>query len=128
VTAIDYEVEYNNRARVPENPALMAGWARDSAAYRAQHPPRRLTYGPGSRNVIDLFEGGTAGHSSFTSMAATGRRLTGRPRATAPAASMATASAWRCRATTSAPMSRSPDIIGQMRAATCELAKLGRRW
>jgi arylformamidase len=51
----DYEVEYNNRARVPENPALMAGWARDAAAYRAQHPPRRLTYGPSPRHTIDLF-------------------------------------------------------------------------
>ena len=35
----------------------MAGWARDSAAYREQHPPRRLSYGPGERNFIDLFEG-----------------------------------------------------------------------
>ena len=31
---VDYEVEYNNRARVPENPGVMAGWARDAAAYR----------------------------------------------------------------------------------------------
>ena len=31
---VDYEVEYNNRARVPENPALIAGWARDAAAWR----------------------------------------------------------------------------------------------
>ena len=31
---IDYEVEYNNRARVPENPVLMAGWAKDAASYR----------------------------------------------------------------------------------------------
>ena len=31
---VDYEVEYNNRARVPENPVLMAGWASDAAAYR----------------------------------------------------------------------------------------------
>jgi arylformamidase len=53
---VDYEVEYNNRARVPEHPQLMAGWARDAAAYRAEHAPRRLTYGPGPRNVIDLFE------------------------------------------------------------------------
>jgi arylformamidase len=57
VSAVDYEVEYNNRARVPENPQLMAGWARDAAAYREAHAPRRLTYGPGSRNVIDLFTG-----------------------------------------------------------------------
>ena len=54
---LDYEVEYNNRARVPENPQVMAGWARDAAAYRETHPPRRLTYGAGDRNVIDLFVG-----------------------------------------------------------------------
>jgi arylformamidase len=57
VTGIDYEVEYNNRARVPENPALMAGWARDAAAYREQRAPRRITYGPGARHAIDLFAG-----------------------------------------------------------------------
>ena len=26
MAGIDYEVEYNNRARVLENPAIMAGW------------------------------------------------------------------------------------------------------
>jgi arylformamidase len=57
VTGIDYEVEYNNRARVPENPALMAGWARDAAAYREQCTPRRIAYGPGARHVIDIFAG-----------------------------------------------------------------------
>jgi arylformamidase len=57
VTGIDYEVEYNNRARVPENPAIMAGWARDAAAYRETHAPHRLTYGPGARHVIDVFAG-----------------------------------------------------------------------
>ncbi len=31
---IDYEAEYNNRARVPEHPGLIAGWAQDAAAYR----------------------------------------------------------------------------------------------
>ena len=54
---VDYEVEYNNRARVPENPALIAGWARDAASYRAQHTPRSMPYGPGARNKIDLFPG-----------------------------------------------------------------------
>lgn len=57
MAGIDYEVEYNNRARVPENPAIMAGWARDAAAYRAEHAPRRIAYGPGARNTIDLFSG-----------------------------------------------------------------------
>jgi arylformamidase len=57
VTAIDYEVEYNNRARVPEHPALMAGWARDAAAYRECHAPRVVRYGPGERHTIDFFAG-----------------------------------------------------------------------
>ena len=54
---VDYEVEYNNRARVPENPALIAGWARDAAAYRARQAPRLIRYGAGARNVIDYFPG-----------------------------------------------------------------------
>jgi arylformamidase len=54
---VDYEVEYNNRARVPENPALIAGWARDAAAYRERHVPRLVRYGAGARNVIDYFPG-----------------------------------------------------------------------
>ena len=57
MAGIDYEVEYNNRARVPENPALMAGWAKDAAAYREQRPLRSIAYGPGARNTIDLFAG-----------------------------------------------------------------------
>jgi arylformamidase len=61
VDDIDYEVEYNNRARVPENPAVMAGWARDAAAYRGQHAPRVIAYGPGARNTIDIFPGDNQG-------------------------------------------------------------------
>jgi arylformamidase len=61
VTGVDYEAEYNNRARVPENPALIAGWARDAAAYRAKHAPRSISYGPGARHVIDFFSGDREG-------------------------------------------------------------------
>jgi hypothetical protein len=61
VGAVDYEVEYNNRARVPENPKLMAGWVRDAAAYRDQHAPRTIAYGPGVRNTIDVFPGNDQG-------------------------------------------------------------------
>jgi len=57
LSGIDYEVEYNNRARVPEHPAVMAGWVRDASAYRESHPPRSIPYGAGGRNVIDFFEG-----------------------------------------------------------------------
>jgi arylformamidase len=57
VAKVDYEVEYNNRARVPENPVLMAGWASDAAAYREQHAPQSIAYGPSARNTIDFFPG-----------------------------------------------------------------------
>ena len=52
---VDYEVEYNNRARVPENPHLMAVWARDAAAYREKHAPQPIRYGPAARHVVDFF-------------------------------------------------------------------------
>jgi arylformamidase len=61
VADIDYEVEYNNRARVPENPALMAGWARDAAAYRGHHAPDVVRYGSGKRHTIDVFAGSDDG-------------------------------------------------------------------
>lgn len=56
--AIDYNSEYNNRARVPECNEIMAGWARDAAAYRITHPPMTIPYGPGERERIDLFDAG----------------------------------------------------------------------
>jgi arylformamidase len=58
--AIDYEVEYNNRARVPEHPEIFARWQRDGAAYRdeAMKEGRAeigLKYGPSPRQTIDVF-------------------------------------------------------------------------
>ncbi|HEV2560471.1 MAG TPA: alpha/beta hydrolase [Microvirga sp.] len=54
---VDYEAEYNNRARVPEHPAIIEGWARDAEAYRQQAGRRttRLSYGPTGRQEIDVF-------------------------------------------------------------------------
>ncbi|KAA2241269.1 alpha/beta hydrolase [Salinarimonas soli] len=57
MAGIDYEAEYNNRARVPEHPAIIEGWARDAAAYREAHPPRSFAYGDSERQAIDLFAG-----------------------------------------------------------------------
>ena len=55
--SIDYEVEYNNRARVPEHPEIFARWQREGAAYRAaaHNPKLGLAYGPSLRRTIDLF-------------------------------------------------------------------------
>ena len=33
---VDYEAEYNNRARVPEHPQIFARWAKDAQTYREQ--------------------------------------------------------------------------------------------
>src|SRR5258708_12804476 len=54
---VDYEVEYNNRARVPENPAIMTGWARDAQAYPEAHhgPLKEIGYGPREPPPIAFF-------------------------------------------------------------------------
>lgn len=53
----DLDAEYNNRAMVPEHPALMAGWAADAAAFRAARPDAALDrpYGSGERHRYDWF-------------------------------------------------------------------------
>jgi arylformamidase len=52
------DAEYDNRARVPEHPAVLARWAETAAAARAAHPPIELAYGPGPRHRLDLFPAG----------------------------------------------------------------------
>jgi len=54
---IDLEAEYNNLAKVPEHPAIISGWVRDAAAFRATHGSAELdiAYGPTPRQVLDLF-------------------------------------------------------------------------
>ncbi len=125
---VNYEVEYNNRARVPENPAIMAGWARDAQAYRAAHRGtlKTIVYGPGERHRIDLFSGDDRGaivvfihggywqalDGSFFSHLAGGLNTHG--------IDVAVPSYDLCPAVSVA------DIVEQMRTAMRELAKLGR--
>jgi arylformamidase len=57
---IDYEVEYNNRARVPEHPQIFAAWVSEAAAYRHETTAARraelsIRYGSTTRQTIDLF-------------------------------------------------------------------------
>jgi arylformamidase len=57
---IDYEAEYNNRARVPEHAEIFARWTREAEDYRGEAMKERraelgLSYGSTSRQVIDLF-------------------------------------------------------------------------
>jgi len=125
---VDYEVEYNNRARVPENPAIMAGWARDAAAYRETNRAhwRVIPYGAGERHRIDFFTGGGDGPivvfihggywqaldgSSFSHLAF-GLNAHG--------IDVAIPSYDLC------PAVSIDNIIGEMRSASRELARLGR--
>jgi arylformamidase len=59
--ATDWEVEYNNRARVPEHAQIFERWARDAAAYRDEatrdgRAELGLKYGPSPRQTIDIFK------------------------------------------------------------------------
>lgn len=126
---IDLEVEYNNRARLPESSALIAGWATDAKAYRETfHGQRVIRYGGGARHTVDYFPAGDdkgpvavfihggywqALDSSFFSHLANGLNSHG--------ISVAIPSYDLCPAVTVS------DIIAQMRSAMRELAKLGRR-
>src|SRR4051794_31254438 len=106
----------------------MAGWARDAQAYRTVHQNRMqvIPYGPGERHRIDLFAGDGAGPvvvfihggywqafdgSSFSHLAG-GLNAHG--------IDVAVPSYDLC------PAVSIGDIIGQMRSASRELAKLGR--
>ena len=125
--AIDLEAEYNNRARVPENPALIAGWARDAKAYREASPAMLvLRYGTGARHTIDFFPAEGRGpivvfihggywqalDPSFFSHLAAGLNAHGISVAM-PSYDLS-------------PNVAVGDIIEQMRSATRELAKFGR--
>lgn len=59
MTAIDYEFEYNNRARHPESAEILARWRAASIADRAG-PRAELAqpYGPGARHRYDLYRAG----------------------------------------------------------------------
>ncbi len=128
VTAeIDYEAEYNNRARVPEHPALIAGWARDAKAWREREDFHTVSYGPGVRHSIDVFASRGEGNlvvfihggywqaldGSFFSHLAAGLNAHG--------VSVAIPSYDLC------PQVSIDDIIVQMRMAVRALARLGRR-
>lgn len=54
---VDLEAEYNNRARNPEHPAIIAGWKGAAAAFRASHPhaEMEIRYGPSARQTLDIF-------------------------------------------------------------------------
>ena len=66
--SVDYDVEYNNRARVPEHGEIFARWQREAAAYRERMAAEEnaelgLAYGPSARQKVDLFFPEATGHT-----------------------------------------------------------------
>jgi arylformamidase len=60
MAAVDYEAEYNNRARVPEHEEIFASWVRDGELYRIDALKRGradlgLSFGDTPRQSLDLF-------------------------------------------------------------------------
>lgn len=57
-TAINYEAEFNNRARVPEHPEIMSGWLEAAAKWRKDVAEPRLDvpYGESARQCVDIFK------------------------------------------------------------------------
>jgi arylformamidase len=56
---MDYEVEYNNRRRVPEHAEINARWQAASDAYRATRAELEQPYGPAERQRYDLYFAGS---------------------------------------------------------------------
>lgn len=62
---IDYEAEYNNRARVPEYEEIFARWRREAEAYRAEanrdgRADLAIPYGKSARQIVDIFRPASA--------------------------------------------------------------------
>jgi arylformamidase len=50
-----YDRQYNNRARIPEHPAILRQWADDSARALESHPPHEHRYGHGAAETLDVY-------------------------------------------------------------------------
>lgn len=58
--AVDYEVEYDNRGRVPEHMAILQRMAEQALRYRAERTAESraeldVRYGPSPRQIVDIF-------------------------------------------------------------------------
>lgn len=61
-----YDAQYNNRARIPEHPAILAHWFEASARARERHADMvEVAYGSGSRERLDVFAARAPGSPVF---------------------------------------------------------------
>lgn len=61
-----HDEQYNNRARIPEHPAILKYWSDASAAALERHPELvELAYGPAPREKLDVFPARSPGAPVF---------------------------------------------------------------
>ena len=61
-----YDAQYNNRARIPEYPAILAHWFEASARAREQHVDMvEIAYGAAPREKLDVFPARSSGSPVF---------------------------------------------------------------
>ena len=61
-----YDAQYNNRARIPEHPAILAHWFEASARAREQHIDMlEIAYGTAPREKLDVFPARSSGSPVF---------------------------------------------------------------
>ena len=123
--AIDFEAEYNNRARVPDHGVFIDGWHNDAAAYRATAACELdLSYGPGSATAsISSIRIKATGRWCCSSMAATGRLSTSPRQATSRGVPICAVSRSRCRAIRWRPKRTSAEIVGRIEQAADFVAR-----
>ena len=120
---VDYEVEYDNRGRVPEHPEIFARWISRGrglsrgGARRRTRPALRPRRAADHRPVPGQERRTATRRWRCSSTAAGGARSSRRCSASWRPGRTRTASASRSPATISARTSRSPTIIEQMRSA-----------
>ncbi len=126
---IDYEAEYDNRARVPEHPQIFAKWAKDAEAYRARMASGAIctmSYGATSREIDrSLPRTRPTLRLRYSSMAAGGEASSPPCSATWRPGSTPTASMSRCRDTIFVRRSASPTSL---RRCAARLLHLWRRY
>lgn len=115
---------YTQSVWAPDAPAVIAGYARDSAAARAALPPRTERYGPGAAETLDLFvPAGAASAPVMVFLHGGAWRALGKDDASAPAPAFAGAGCiWVAVGFGNIPAATLPDMAGQVRRAVLWLA------
>lgn len=115
---------YTQSVWAPDAPAIIAGYARDSAAARAALPPRTERYGPGAAETLDLFVPAGAASAPVVAFIHGGAwRALGKEDASAPAPAFVGAGCiYAALGFDNIPAATLPEMADQVRRAVLWLA------